>query len=186
MDNRRTTRLNPPLHGRRVHLEPMRERHAEALFPVLADPALYRWIDHGPPASVQRLRDVYRRIECRQSPDGQETWLNWVLFASNQAGPLGFVQASLLSDGRAWVAYVLGQPGWGQGYATEAVATLLAHLFGALGAQQAMATVEQDNTRSIALLLRLDFQRASAAALQGHELTATEQLWLLDAPRAGG
>ena len=186
MDTHRTARLNPPLHGPRLHLEPMRERHAEALFPVLADPELYRWIDQGPPASPDRLRDVYRRIECRQSPDGLEKWLNWVLFANNQPGPLGFVQASLLSDGRAWVAYVLGRSAWGQGYAAEAVAALLEHLFGALGAHQAMATVEQDNTRSIALLLRLGFQRASAAALQGHELTATEQLWLLDAPSASG
>ena len=186
MDSRLTARLNPPLHGPRVHLEPLREHHAAALFPVLADPALYRWIDQGPPASAERLREVYRRIECRRSPDGQETWLNWALFASNQPGPLGFVQASLLSDGRAWVAYVLGRSAWGQGYAAEAVAALLEHLFGALGAHQAMATVEQDNTRSIALLLRLGFQRASAAALQGHELTATEQLWLLDAPSASG
>ena len=185
MDSRLTARLNPPLHGTRVHLEPMRERHAAALFPVLADPALYRWIDQGPPASVERLREVYRRIECRRSPDGQETWLNWALFAINQPGPLGFVQASLLPDGHAWVAYVLGQSAWGHGYAAEAVQALLGHLFGSLGACQAMATVEQDNTRSIALLQRLRFGRATGAALHGHELTVTEQLWLLDAPGAG-
>lgn len=183
MDLDRTARLNPPLHGPRVHLEPLRERHACALFPVLADPALYRWIDQGPPTSLERLHEVYRVLEGRQSPDGQETWLNWVLFARNHSGPLGYVQASVLADGRAWVAYVLGHAGSGHGYATEAVAAMLQHLFQRLGVHQAMASVEEANARSIALLARLGFSRALGDALQGHELTATEQLWLQAAPR---
>ena len=67
--------------------------------------------------------------------------------------------------------------------APEAVAAMLSHLFQRLGVHQAMASVEDANARSIALLARLGFSRALGDALQGHELTATEQLWLQAAPR---
>jgi [ribosomal protein S5]-alanine N-acetyltransferase len=172
--------INPPLRGARVHLEPLVAGHAAAMFPLLGDPSLYTWIDHGPPASVERLHEVYRQLEGRHSPDGQEHWLNWVLQADGLQGPLGFVQASVLPDGRSWVAYLLGRAFWGQGHAADAMATLLQHLFTGLAVGQAMAMVEQDNARSVALLQRLGFHRAAGRELQGHELTATEQLWLLD------
>jgi [ribosomal protein S5]-alanine N-acetyltransferase len=172
----RLERANAPLRSARLLLRPLRQGHAAALFELLADPALYTWIDHGPPASLQRLQDVYRQLEERRSPDGQELWLNWVLFDGE--APLGYVQASVLADGRAWVAYVLGRAAWGRGYAAEAVAVMLQHLAGTLGVRQAMAMVEQDNARSIALLRRLGFQRGQGEALHGHTLTATEQLWL--------
>lgn len=178
----RTARLNPPLHGPRLHLAPMRAQHAGAMFDAIGDPALYAYIDHGPPASAEWLRERYRKLESRASADGSETWLNWVLFAHESPQPLGCVQASLLADGRAWVAYLLARSAWGRGYAGEAMAAMLTHLFGTLGARQAMAMVEQANLRSIALLQRLGFTPAQGDALQGHELTATEALWLLPAP----
>lgn len=177
--------LNPALHGPRLRLEPMLEAHAPALFPVIADPALYTWIDHGPPASVEALSERCRKLESRRSADGREAWLNWVLCLPGRPRPLGYVQASLLADGRAWVAWLLEQASWGRGYAHEATGVMLQHLFGALGARQAMAMVEQANARSIVLVQRLGFRRAAGDDLIGHELTATETLWLLEAPGSG-
>lgn len=173
---------NPPLRTPRLRLEPLHQSHADAMFSVLSDPALYTWMDQGPPASAAALGEVYRRLESRCSGDGSEAWLNWVLFSDPDPAPLGFVQASVMAQGRAWVAYVLGRDAWGKGYALEATAAMLQHLFGALQARQAMAVVEQDNARSIALLQRLGFSQARGAALDAHVLTATEQLWLLPRP----
>lgn len=173
---------NPPLHGPRLHLEPLRERHADAMYPLLADPALYTHIDHGPPASAKRLHEVYRQLQRRRSPDGSELWLNWVLFAPGDDTPLGTVQATVLQGGRAWVAWVLARHAWGRGHAAEAAAAMLAHLLGPLQVRQAMASIEDANTRSIALARRLGFRLAGADERAAHELTATEQLWLLDAP----
>lgn len=174
--------LNAPLHGARLLLQPLAVVHAEAMFAVLADPALHVHLDYGPPESATRLAEVYRQLEDRRSPDGQEAWLNWVLFQPPAPGPLGYVQASVLADGRAWVAYVLGTAHQGRGHATEALGLMLQHLFGPLGVHQAMATVEQANAASIALLQRHGFARAVGDALQGHTLTATEQLWLRGPP----
>ena len=66
--------------------------------------------------------------------------------------------------------------------ADPAKAAMLQHLFGALDVQSALAVVEQDNARSIALLQRLGFRQASGSALDAFELTPTEQLWLLPRP----
>jgi RimJ/RimL family protein N-acetyltransferase len=184
MSTRPDIRANPPLHGARLHLEPLATRHAPAMFAAIADPALYTYIDHGPPASVAHLQSVYRRLQGRQSADGSELWLNWVLFGPDHppAAPLGYVQASVLADGRSWVAYLLTRSAWGRGYATEAMQAVLRHLFGPLQVRLAMAQLEQDNLRSIALVQRLGFRRALGDDLAGHTLTASEQLWLLDAP----
>ena len=185
LGRQRAAALNPVLRGARLRLAPMREAHAQALFAVIADPALYTWIDHGPPATVEALRERCRKLESRRSPDGREAWLNWVLFLPGRPRPLGYVQASLLADGRAWVAWLLGQASWGQGYAHEATGVMLQHLFDGLGARQAMAMVEQANARSIALVQRLGFRQAQGDDLNGHEMTATETLWLLEAPGSG-
>lgn len=176
-------RLNPPLASPRLHLEPLVETHADAMYAAIADPALYTHIDHGPPASADRLREVYRQLQGRRSADGSELWLNWMIGTAAAPGvALGFVQATVLPDARAWVAYLLERSAWGHGYASEAVATMLAHLFERHRVRQAMACVEQDNRQSVALLRRLGFVRADGDALQGHTLTATEQLWLRAAP----
>lgn len=171
--------FNPPLHGPRLHLEPLAPRHAGPLFAVLADPALYLHLDQDPPQSAQQLRDAYTRMQRRRSPDGRELWLNWVLYDADPL-PLGYVQASVLADGRAWVAWVLGRHAWGQGYAAEAARAMLRHLLGPLHVRQAMACVEQANVRSLSLARRLGFRQALGHERAGLDLAASEQLWLLD------
>ena len=39
----------------RVHLEPLTTAHASELFPVLSDPAIYRYIPEALPISVETL-----------------------------------------------------------------------------------------------------------------------------------
>ncbi len=77
-------------------LEPLHTSHAEAMFELLRDPAIYEYLDYSPPASVEYLRDVYARLEARRSPDGSEAWLNWVIHPRDH--PLvGYVQATVAS-----------------------------------------------------------------------------------------
>ena len=76
-------------------LEPLVTAHAEAMFDVLGDPALYRYIDEAAPASVDHLRRLYTRLEARLSPDGSQVWLNWVVRRPGLP-PVGYVQATLM------------------------------------------------------------------------------------------
>ena len=161
----------------RLLLDPLRVAHAPAMFPLLQDPTIYTHLDFGPPPTLAHLQDRYTRLEARRSPDGRERWLNWIIFAlAEPTRPLGVVQATVLSGGRAWVAYELAAAHRGQGFAREAVQAMLAELAASFGVQRFMATVEVANERSIHLLRRLGFDEAAPDGIT--RLTATERLFL--------
>jgi ribosomal-protein-alanine N-acetyltransferase len=158
-------------------LEPLVAAHAEAMFELLSDPEIHRYLDDPPPPSIEHLRGVYERLESRQSPDGRQRWLNWVL--RSPTGPLlGYVQATVTRQGDAWVAYILSREHWGRGLAGTTMRAMLEHLKLDYGIHRFLATVEADNLRSIRLLERLGFHPATANELVGHSLSATERLFL--------
>ncbi len=162
----------------RLRLEPLTVSHAEAMFEVLADPLIYRYLDRPPPPSLAHLRQTYARQEKRRSPDGAQIWLNWVIRLRPE--PLmGYVQATIVAPRTAWVAYVLRSEYWGHGYATEAVEAVLLELSAAYGVNRYLATVEGENQRSIRLLERLGFRRGVGEDLAGHDLSPTEWLFVL-------
>jgi RimJ/RimL family protein N-acetyltransferase len=158
-------------------LEPLTVAHAEAMFEVLADPEIYRYLDYPPPPSLEHLRRLYTRLESRKSPDGSQLWLNWVVRVPGQA-PVGYVQATVIAPGSAWVAYVLSSKHWGRGYAHAAAQAMIEHLNKAYGVSRYLATVEAENQRSIRLLDRLAFRAATADEANGQGLSATERLYL--------
>jgi [ribosomal protein S5]-alanine N-acetyltransferase len=158
-------------------LEPLVAGHAEAMFELLCDPALYRYLDHPPPPSVDHLRAVYAGVEKRLSPDGSQVWLNWVVRRPGEP-PLGYVQATVLVNHTAWVGYVFSAQHGGRGHATQAARAMLAHLAGDCGVSRFLASVETDNLPSIRLLERLGFREAVGQELAGHELSASERLFV--------
>ena len=161
-------------------LEPLVAGHAEAMFDVLSEPELYRYLDYGPPSSLDHLRGVYEELETRVSPDGSQLWLNWVV-RPRGGTPVGFVQATV-SGADAWVAYVLAREYWGRGYAFHATQAVVDHLRATCGVVRFFATVEAANERSIRLLLRLGFRAATEAEVLEHGLSSTERLFVLGVP----
>jgi ribosomal-protein-alanine N-acetyltransferase len=168
----------------RLALAPLVAAHADALYPILADPRQLEYLDQGAPASLEVLRERYRKLEARRSADGREFWLNWAIVA-RELGPdaIGFVQATVLEDGRAWAAYEVGHAWWGRGFATEATRAMLEHLEAAYAVTQFMATVDRRNERSWRLLERLAFRRADAQDAAAMEVQPGD--WLYRRQRAG-
>lgn len=158
-------------------LEPLGVSHAEMMFELLSDPAIYRYLDYAPPSSVEHLRGVYAQLEARRSPDGVEAWLNWVIRPHGHS-LVGYVQATVNSNRGAYVAYVLASKHWGHGYAQKAMQPMLEHLASAYGVDHCLATVEAQNQRSIRLLERLGFRLAGAHEVQDHHLSLTERLYV--------
>src|SRR5436190_18712321 len=86
-------------------LEPQTAAHAEEMFAVLSDPAIYEH-ENEPPPSLERLRARFAKLESRRSADGQQQWLNWVIrLPSSEL--IGYVQATIDPTGRAAIAYEL-------------------------------------------------------------------------------
>jgi RimJ/RimL family protein N-acetyltransferase len=142
-------------------LEPLLVEHADELFQVLSDPAIYTF-ENSPPVSVEALRSRYERLQTRVSPDGSEVWLNWAVRLPD-GGLAGFVQATVLPDGHAWVAYELNSRHWRRGIGSRAVAALLVELRERYAVRVAMAVLKAANVPSRQLLLKLGFERAAPA-----------------------
>lgn len=134
----------------RLRLAPLTVPDADEMVLVLSDARLYEFIG-GTAPSTDELRARYGRLVLGRSPDGSQVWHNWIVRTLNGAA-VGTVQATVTDSGtRAEVAWVIGQPYWGQGYASEAatgvvcwlaragVGEVLAHIHPGHRASQAVA-----------------------------------------------
>lgn len=157
-------------------LEPQVAAHADAMFDVLADPAIYEF-ENEPPASREILRARFLRLETRTSNDGAEQWLNWVVRLA-AAPSMGYVQATVRRNRSANIAYVFASTYWGRGYATRSVAAMIDELAQAYGVQRLDAIAVRRNLRSLRVLERLGFAVASTAEHARRGIDPAEVLWL--------
>jgi ribosomal-protein-alanine N-acetyltransferase len=140
-------------------LEPQVAAHAEEMFAVLSDPAIYEH-ENEPPPSVEWLGARFARLETRRSGDGKEQWLNWVIrLPSSEL--IGYVQATVRPDGEAAIAYILSSAHWGRGLARRAVEAMIAELVGQYRVRALTAVLKENNLRSLRLLERLGFTPAA-------------------------
>lgn len=143
-------------------LEPQTAAHADEMFVVLSDPAIYEH-ENEPPRSVSWLRERFAKLESRRSPDGREQWLNWVIRLPRRE-LIGYVQATVHADGRAAIAYELASAYWGRGLARRAVEAAIGELVERHGVSELTAVLKRGNLRSLRLLERLGFTPASPAS----------------------
>ena len=142
-------------------LEPQIEAHAAEMFDVLSDPAIYEF-ENSPPESAAWLADRFKKLEARISPDGTEQWLNWVIRLPTGA-LAGYVQATVMRDRTAHVAYELASRFWRRGIGSAAVNGLLNELALTYGVCNFVATLKERNYRSLALLRSLGFERSGSS-----------------------
>jgi RimJ/RimL family protein N-acetyltransferase len=151
----------------RLALQPQLAVHADEMFRVLSDPAIYEF-ENEPPQSLERLRARFARLETRRSTDGGDLWLNWVV----RRGPvaIGYVQATVHRGGGAGIAYEFASAHWGQGFAQEAVRAMMAELAGRYGVEGVTAVLKGANHRSKRMLDRLGFSMHERGDIEADEI----------------
>ena len=105
---------------------------------LLADRSLYAFYDDEASPGLAGLRARYARQAAGRSPDGREVWHSWIVRERESGRAIGFVQATVGATagtstatvdtaatpydgaGSAELAWVIGVPWQGRGYATEA------------------------------------------------------------------
>ncbi len=164
-----------------LRLRPLRPEHAEAMYPVLADPAIYTHLDYGPPPSLGYLREVFTQLAQGGSADGTEVWLNWVVWVTGPQGgeeAAGYVQATVIAPGTCWVAYVFGSRFHGRGIARRATAAMVEHLHAHCGITLLLASAEAAHGRSIHLMQQLGMRPATPEEAAPLGLRPSEVLYL--------
>jgi [ribosomal protein S5]-alanine N-acetyltransferase len=146
-------------------LLPQTRDHAEEMFAVLGDPAIYTY-ENEPPPSLEWLRARFEKLESRQSADGAQQWLNWVIRLAGN-GLIGYVQATVHRDGSAAIAYEMESAHWGRGLGRRATEAMLRELIDHYHVTAIFAVAKAGNFRSLGLLSRLGF------AIGGPELRVT-------------
>ena len=145
-----------------LSLEPQVVAHAEEMFVVLSDPAIYQY-ENQPPESLEWLRGRYAKLASRQSADGQEKWLNWVVRLPTSE-LIGYVQATVRSNNEANIAYEFSSAYWGRDLAHQSAQVMMAELRDQYGVRGMSAVLQENNHRSKRLLERLGFKLALADA----------------------
>lgn len=123
---------------------------------VLSDPSLYV-VTGGEPPTVAQLEARYARQVLGRSDDGQETWHNWVARERAGGSAVGFLQATVTASASAVVAelaWVVGTPWQGHGYASEAAAALVPAMTEA-GAVEVIAHIAPGHTASERVAARI-------------------------------
>ncbi|WP_218081239.1 GNAT family N-acetyltransferase [Anthocerotibacter panamensis] len=166
------------IRSERLTLEPQVAAHAEEMFVVLSDPAIYEY-ENEPPQSVEWLRTRFAKLETRQSADGREQWLNWIIRLPTSE-PIGYVQASVRPSGQAFIAYELSSAHWGRGLGSEAVRAMIGELIESYGVRRVSAVFKRENRRSMHLLEKLGFGLASPEEHVARHVETGEWLMLLE------
>ena len=115
-----------PIETSRLTLVPLRAADAEEMAGVLGAASLYQFTGGEPPTAGE-LRERYEIQVGGGPPDGDEAWRNWIVREGADGPATGYVQATITGD-VADVAWVIGEPWQGRGYASEATQAMVAWL----------------------------------------------------------
>ncbi|MCX4591787.1 GNAT family N-acetyltransferase [Streptomyces sp. NBC_01549] len=132
----------------RLGLLPLRVEHAGEMAEVLSDPALHAFIG-GAPATPEALRSRYERLVAG-SPDPAVVWCNWVLRLREEGCLVGTVQATVTGE-VAEIAWVVGTPWQGRGFAGEAARGLVGRLGEEAGIRTVVAHIHPGHRASAAV-----------------------------------
>jgi [ribosomal protein S5]-alanine N-acetyltransferase len=143
----------------RTNIEPLEVEHAGKLYNLLLDENLYRFIPIDPPVSLGALAARYNRLRQRISPDGQERWLNWAIRINATADYVGTIEATVMPDNTAKLAYMIFPQFWLQGYAKERCQRVINHLFKEYSVVKILSEIDTRNIASIRLVESLGFTK---------------------------
>jgi RimJ/RimL family protein N-acetyltransferase len=159
-----------PIVTARLRLDPVTVDDAVEMAAVYADLRMYEFTG-GEPPTVEALRRRYEALATGRSPDGMESWLNWVVRPVGPGIAIGAMQATVVHrSGEAWIAWELGVTSQGRGYGGEA-ATALVHWLGERWIGSIGAYVHPDHLASQGVARRAGLHRTAG-------LHDGEEIWI--------
>lgn len=158
--------LIEPLDTPRLRLEALSPGHADEAAIAFASPALNEFMG-GTPLSAAELATRYTLLARGRSANGTQLWFNWMMRATGSGRLVGTVQATVectaTDDVQANVAWVVGAPFQGNGYAKEGACAMVTWLR-TKGVHVIEAYIHPDNLASAAVARSLALSQTSTMA----------------------
>lgn len=149
--------LEPPfLTTARLWLTPLFPGDADALFQILADPEVTRYLDVETLERQEQADDLLHLFAERRAA-GVE--MRWAIRLPERPALIGTASLNDLDriENRAEFGLVVGRPWWRQGYASEAMFVVLAHAFDVLEVNRVESLIFAQNQASRTMVERAGF-----------------------------
>ncbi len=147
----------------RLHLRPLCLADAPAIFRMRSDPETMRFWDSPPAKDPHNVAGIVAAqigdMECGHA-------IYWAVCVADTA--IGCCDLSDIDriHGRAEIGYIFARNVWGNGFAGEAMKSVVGYGFGPLGLHRLYARMHAGNEASRRLLTRLGFSHEGT--LRGH------------------
>ncbi|MCX9155515.1 GNAT family N-acetyltransferase [Niveibacterium sp. 24ML] len=147
-----------------LELAPLTALHAEAFWPHAQTEALYAFVPIEAPASKAELAAWFARLAAGAPARLDEEWLNWAVVLPQENTVAGIVQATVMRDYEAELAYLIAPAFWGRGIGITAVRAMVDWLWRERAVVSLRAVADTRNLRSQSLLEELGFVLAGEVA----------------------
>jgi len=161
----------------RLVLRPARPDDVEAFHAIMSDPRAMRYWSTPPHATLDETREWVASMAERSAGACQDFVIELDGRAVGKAGCFKLPE----------IGYILHPDVWGRGYAREAMAAVITHIFATRDVEKLVADVDPRNEASIGLMTRLGFaetHRAKGTWQVGDEL-CDSVYFALPRPEAG-
>jgi RimJ/RimL family protein N-acetyltransferase len=154
---------------------------AEALFGLVSDAEVMRYVDDGKPwGDIARVREWIGRMRESYRARGFSRWAVFEKDGGRVVGSCGF--APLPWSGEIDFGYMFRRDCWGRGYASEITAAAFRHGFERYGFEKVVASIAPENAASRRVLLKLGFVYRGNEVMPGEE--EESEIYVATAPAA--
>jgi RimJ/RimL family protein N-acetyltransferase len=155
----------PTLETERLVLRPFRDTDVDLLHKILSAPSVLKYFPRSEPPKLESVK----RLVANQLEHWATHGYGWWAVEHRSAGELiGWCGLTYLPEtNETEVAYLLAEPYWGQGLATEAAARALKFGFDQVKVGDIVGIVHPENLASQRVLEKIGFEFVEAAEYFG-------------------
>jgi RimJ/RimL family protein N-acetyltransferase len=163
-----------PLTTARLRIRSLREEDADALYRIYSDPEAMRFVGStGKTRTRAQTGKSLAGFMADREQHGFGLWATELRATGEMIGMCGLMRIEGAGPD-VEVVYVLEQPAWGQGYATEMARACLDAGFTSFGLERIIALAYPENGPSIRVMEKAGMRSAGTLHAHGHDLVCYE------------
>ena len=155
------------LETKRLALRKWRNADSDALFEILGDAEVVRYVDDGKPFSFEKTQKFLETMKKVEREKGFCRWKVVEKLSGEMVGTCGF--GILPETNELELGYLFARKFWSKGFASEIAAAVTAYGFNKLGFREIIALTDLENIASQKVLEKIGFDKRGIEIFGGEE-----------------